>query len=112
MALALPPQAHHPHTEALSLLLSSSSFVAQLALRLASTGSGHRSESIDLLRIRVMMMALRGSSPARPGRHGPAALARPHMWPSGPFVAWRGYTSSSSPAGGLPIGQVGFYSAG
>jgi hypothetical protein len=27
-------------------------------------------------------------------------------------VAWRGYTSSSSPAGGLPIGQVGFYPAG
>jgi hypothetical protein len=28
----------------------------------------------------------------------------------GPGVAcqWRGYTSSSSPAGGLPIGQVGF----
>jgi hypothetical protein len=27
-------------------------------------------------------------------------------------VAWRGYASSSSPAGGLPIGQVGFYPAG
>ena len=27
-------------------------------------------------------------------------------------MAWRGYTSSSSPAGGLPIGQVGFYPVG
>ena len=91
MALALPPQAHSIRTH--SLLLSSSSFVAQLALRLASTGSGHRSESIDLLRIRVMMMALRGSSPARPGRHGPAASARPHMWP----LRWQDSDSRPGP---------------
>jgi hypothetical protein len=83
MALALPPQAHHPHTEALSLLLSSSSFVAQLALRLASTGSGHRSESIDLLRIRVMMMALSGA----PQRARAVTVLRPRPGLTcGPFA--------------------------
>ena len=39
-----------------------------------------------------------------------AGLGPPHFRLGA--VAWRGYTSSSSPAGGLPIGQVGFYSAG
>ena len=44
---------------------------------------------------------------AGPGGRQEHGTGRP-----GPRVAWRGYTSSSSPAGGLPIGQVRFYPAG
>ena len=41
---------------------------------------------------------------ARTARGSAPLAAALEPWPS---VAWRGYTSSSSPAGGLSIGQVG-----